>query len=95
MWMPERERDLSRLAGKNTEKEELRKVWSWLCIEHWCFEHCGGMAILAYYPDGRKMVLSRAGTIFDKLHSAFVAEILALEWCLCQIAWGRDTICFK
>ena len=41
-----------------------------------------GYAIMAYSPDGTMRVLKRSGRSLGKLGSAFLAEMLALEWCL-------------
>ena len=49
-------------------------------------EASGGMALLAYFPDGSKVVVYRAGTVFGKLASAFLAEVLTLEWGLKEFA---------
>ncbi len=40
------------------------------------------MALFAYYPSGRRVLLFRAGVVFGQLQSAFLSEMLALEWCL-------------
>ena len=40
----------------------------------------GGMAIMVYGDDGTPQLMYRAGRIFDTQTSAFVAELLALEW---------------
>ena len=45
-------------------------------------EASGGLAVFAYYPTGRRDLLLRAGKPFGKLPSAFMAESLAMEWCL-------------
>ena len=45
-------------------------------------EASGGLAVFAYYPSGRRVLLLRAGKPFGPLGSAFLAEALALEWCL-------------
>ena len=42
----------------------------------------GGMALFAYYPSGRRVLILRAGVILGELRSAFLAEALSLEWCL-------------
>ena len=44
----------------------------------------GGMTVIAYYPGGKKQLIQRSGTIFGELSSAFLAEALALEWCLTE-----------
>ena len=41
-----------------------------------------GAVAIAYYKDGRREVLFRAGILLGKLHSAFLSELLALEWAL-------------
>ena len=41
-----------------------------------------GMCLLAYGEDGVEMLLYRAGKVLGELSSAFVSEILAMEWCL-------------
>ena len=41
-----------------------------------------GVALLAYYFDGRRDLLFRGGKLLGKLDSAMVAECLALEWSL-------------
>ena len=44
----------------------------------------GGMAVIAYYPGGRREILCRAGVLFGNISSSFLAEALALEWCLVE-----------
>ena len=39
-----------------------------------------GLAILAYSPDHGQMLLYRAGRQLGRLSSAFVSEVIALEW---------------
>ena len=39
-----------------------------------------GMAIWAYTPDHGRVILVRAGRCLHSLRSAFVSEIMALEW---------------
>jgi len=40
----------------------------------------GGLAITAFPPSGEQILLCRAGCKFGILHSAFEAELLALDW---------------
>ena len=44
-----------------------------------------GIAIFAYLPRGGTILLYRAGCIFGSLSSAFLSEMMALEWCLSRI----------
>ena len=44
-----------------------------------------GFALLSYDKDGRKTILKRAGKLIGNLKSAFVAEMIALEWCFDQL----------
>ena len=39
-----------------------------------------GMAMIAYFPDGSKVIIRRAGRILQGVSSAFVSEVVALEW---------------
>ena len=41
-----------------------------------------GIAFFAYFPGGRRVIFHRAGKLLGKLSSAFLAEALAMEWCL-------------
>ena len=41
-----------------------------------------GMALIAYYSNGERELLCRAGKILGTLPSAFLAEALAMEWAL-------------
>ena len=43
-------------------------------------ESSAGIALLAYFSDGRQELLHRSGKILGELHSAFAAEMLALDW---------------
>ena len=45
-------------------------------------EAAGGLAVFAYYLSGRRILLLRVGKPFGTLGSTFLAEALALEWCL-------------
>ena len=47
-----------------------------------CGQSAAGMVILAYYLGARKEVLLRSGKLLGNLSSAFLAEMLALEWSL-------------
>ena len=42
----------------------------------------GCMALYSYFLNGRVVELHRGGTLFGMLSSAFLAELLALEWAL-------------
>jgi hypothetical protein len=41
-----------------------------------------GICLLTYGQDGEVIILHRAGKVLGELSSAFVAEMLAMEWCL-------------
>ena len=41
-----------------------------------------GLALLAYYENGERDLLLRAGKLLGHLESSFLAEALALEWSL-------------
>lgn len=41
-----------------------------------------GMAVFAYHIDGARSMLYMAGRPLGRLKSAFVAEAMAMEWCL-------------
>ena len=41
-----------------------------------------GFALLSYSQSGHRTILRRSGKLLGSLSSAFVAEALALEWCL-------------
>ena len=47
-----------------------------------CGSAAAGLALLSYELDGRTTVLRRSGKLLQNLNSAFVAEAIALEWCL-------------
>ena len=40
------------------------------------------MALFAYYPSGRRVLILRAGGILGELRSALLAKALSLESCL-------------
>ena len=41
----------------------------------------GGLALFAY-TDGKEILIAKAGKLYGQLRSAFLAELLSLEWCL-------------
>jgi hypothetical protein len=43
-------------------------------------EAAAGLALIAYLPDGTEVIALRAGKRLGQLKSAFVSEMLALEW---------------
>ena len=45
-------------------------------------QSAAGIAFIAYFPDGRRIVFHRAGKWLGILSSAFLAESIAMEWCL-------------
>ena len=45
-------------------------------------QSAAGFALLSYSQSGQRTVLHRCGKLFGSLDSSFVAEALALEWCL-------------
>ena len=40
-----------------------------------------GTVAIAYYSNGERQLLFRAGKLLGELRSAFLAESLAAEWC--------------
>ena len=82
-----------RATGKFRMNAPLQKheaVWpTWrLCFDGARRESgksAAGMALLAYYPGGRQNILHRSGKVLGILNSAFLAEMLALEWALEQV----------
>ena len=43
-----------------------------------------GMVLMAYCSDGKCKTVYRAGLLLGRLSSSFLAEALAMEWCLNQ-----------
>ena len=43
-------------------------------------QSAAGIALIAYYPGGRRELVYRAGRCLGELSSAFLAEALAMEW---------------
>ena len=41
-----------------------------------------GMALLAYTAEGESIVLQRGGLLLENVSSAFLSEMLVLEWAL-------------
>ena len=70
--------------------DQVRVHCNWrLCIDgarRGSGNAAAGLALIAYAPNGETIIVSSAGKLLGQLGSAFVSELLALEWGLEYIA---------
>ena len=77
--------DWQRIDGPTLHEALARKANLRVCFDgakRGTGSASGGIAVFAYYLGGRRELVYRAGVLFGELKSAFLAECLALEWCL-------------
>ena len=77
--------DLHVLNGAALQAARASKLNLRLCADgalRGTGQAAAGMCLLAYEESGREVLLYRAGKVLGELSSAFVSEMLAMEWCL-------------